>query len=1050
MPKQNSSPSTREDLSGFHKESVDTSWQNPNSQVHYERAADDWSEKTSPGPVAARVELREPIQPFQTKVRSRVEEQIKTSPNKLSLDKHELDTAIAQVERFQRNNPNSKIGFKTDHIQPPAADLVTDLVTQLRDSIKSIQYSQDDLEARESFVEAFNQFFSKVIELSLEVSNKVLKQTLELDDSITDFNIAEAMTENREISKAICARALELLNEDGPKALTAELPGAVIPTKTGDIDFIDYLKLELADEIKTLSLGAQFGIQSKELVECFKEQTQEINMESDKTCHQSCQTLLEVQKAIQGSVLQTRGQVELQNPEIGELDSKLTSRGLDLLLDSIFAEYQLRHDDIRDEHQEDEFTGLHATKLELAQLLTGLSKIQRNVQEEVQINKAKPIWGSTSLEGGSINTLAKYEELHRTDEMLGITNEETILGRTFPGRQIVKTLEFDDADANNMRENFERLIFEVSLVALIDAISTYRGVKPANELYMLHPNFETIPWLKDFYQNKIDEYNSMFESTQVTTMEMRSLAKELAKLGTELYSISSSSHPLFELADLCSERRYDITNAANLMLKRVAKMTDIGKLALHLELASSLFANLEPGQDHRLDADEVKRIKDLIEFLEEETKLIDENGEQVIAPLEDSQGRNEIGMAKFKEIQELIGSRGYLMLNTPLIIKFLTNSLESDSLKPQIGDGQSIENRNSILASVLFYTLVKFLPENSDDIDSLRARAQVYKTLLFINSKGKRYVPILFDKMKKQALGLQEDLQTPHRDDREGVFMSLSKDLENKLLNYPEQAGSISLRSMLDLYVDLDSFSQEHQEAVQEAEAILAQTKGFKGPLLKGIKSIIAAVLETDTATVVEFVKDQNNQELSDFTYRLLINKAGNKARELIKDNVRKDKDGDENLVVFDQSETSLKALVDILIYCKQAAFLRDKYQLKAVHMRANTNDDQFNKDIASLERLMNYPTILTTDPSKKNIEEFPGQARIKTLLTELLSEKEFGFRPRIGNHFDWQDLNNLEDKIEEAKETEYVFTTFDPKSGTRQDLGRRSKANVKNLSTTA
>lgn len=1028
VPKQSTSPQSREEITSFHKEAADNSWQKPYHNTGIERQTrDDWSSKTSPGPIEAQTELREPNQEFQLRAKEKIRAIVNSCEERLSINMDEVNNAINEISRLQKTNPNARIIFNTEQIKPASSLAAAKLVVKLKDSLEQIQFNSNDPNSRDAYFEVFDQFFQELIQLNLEISNKVLKQTLSLDEHITDFNLAQAMTANREITKATCNNVIQCLeNGDdslGLNPITDYFPAIEIPTESGPISFADFVQLELANEIKTIALGAKFGIHSKNLVDTFKEECQTINMDNDKTCYKSAQTILEIQKAIQGSVIQDTDSIDIENPEIAQLNPKISQQALEILLDTIFNEFKLHHDNINDQYQQDEFKKFHASKLELANLLTELSRIELEVQEAIQSHKSDSIWGSINFESGSVNTLREYENLHRTDVMLGSTNEETILGRTFPAKDIIKTLEFEGAEASNMREHFERIVFEVSLVALIDVLSTYRNVKPANELYTLHPNFETIPWLKDFYLKKIDEYNKMFESRQVTDMPHRKLAKEIARLGSELYGISSSSHPLFELADLCSERRYDITNAANLMLKRVAKMTDIGMLALHLELASSLFAHLEPGQDHGLDADEVKRIKDLVEFLKEETKLIDENGEQVIAPRVDNEGRSDLGMVKTKHMRELIGSRGYLLLNTPIIVKFLKNSLEADSQKPQIGDGQSIENRNSILASVLFYTLVKFLPEQSDDVDSLKARAEIYKTLMFIKSKGMRYVPILFNKMMKQAFGLQDDLKTPHVDGKNGVFISLSQEIEEKLLNYSKQNGSLSLRSMLDVYSDLDKFSREHQSAVKEVETELAQSKNFKGPLLKGLKYVISSVIETDTATVVQFVKDQNDEELSDFTFNLLLSKAGKLARELIKTSVRRDKQGDENLVIFDQEENTLNSIADALIYVKQAAYLKDKYQLREVNIRGNKSDPELNQNVASLEKLMSYPTILTTDPNQRAIESFPHQSIIKTLVFELITEKAFGFKPRIGNNFDWQDVNKLEEKIAAAKEAEYVFT---------------------------
>ncbi|MDA0772151.1 MAG: hypothetical protein O3C63_04335 [Cyanobacteria bacterium] len=969
-----------------------------------------------------------------------IKEEIKNSEETIISNLYDLTLAIN--ERITRENPNAPLLIDTDQIKKEASISVNTIIESMQRRLQLIEYKYQNIDHPnpeppiDEYLDLLHEYISNSTKFILEVNNRVLKNTISVDTNVTDYDIAKALEANREISKALCSKILDALKDS---KLKNYIIGHEIKTNSGSIQLPDYLRLELAESIKALYLGSQFGIHSETIINLFKDKVQNIDTNNPATYSNSCKTISQLQKAIHGSILQNPTNNDLEDTKIGEVDSDVFKQALKLLVDNITKGLDIKHNDQPDNSTNLELKQIEIYKLELARLLTNSSDTELLTQQSLQSLTSDNSWDELGLNTEEQNQeiLNRYAALHSTDDLLGTTSNETILGKTYPGHKLINTLRIDGIEAGHLKEHFERLIYETSLVALIDRLTTHRSLKSEDSHFALHPNFEKIDWLKSFYIEKYNDYKTWLEPKEITTLNIRRLGKELAHLGKELHNISGSNYPLFELADMCSAERYNITDAANAMLKRVAKMTDIGRLSLHLELANELFANLQPNQEHGLDEQEVKQIKDLVEFLKNESILRDDNGKQIIAPLKDKDGRNSLGMAKSEHMKKLIGSRGFLLLNTPIIVKFLKNSLDSESKKPQTGDGQSIEHRNSILASLLFYILVKYLPAKSNDIDSLKARALIFKTLMSIQAKGQRYLPILYNRMQQQGLGMQEGLNAPHMDGKPGIYLGLSQDIETKLLQYPEQLNAynkaliadnkvlanqlrpqIQLKDLLEIYQDLDQFSKKLPKTIGKIEGKLSSVKNHKQPLLRGIKEIIKATIESDTLTVVNFVKNQDNKELTSFTHELLLDKAAKLASRLVEHNL--DKEG--NLLILDSHQNTMNSLISLLIYTKQAARLIDNFGISKIRIQSNGHGPEHNNNVKIISDLIKRRVVLITNAKNKEVEEFPAQAKTKMVLVELLKEPEFKFRPVISNIFSWHDISNIKEKIQKAKEAEYTL----------------------------
>lgn len=941
----------------------------------------------------------------------------------------ELNKAINDHIRKRSNNSDSPIDFQPDVIRTATLNSFNALVESYKRTFPIIHDPNLHTEIDPNvYIKLMQDYISRSLSFIIELEGRLMNQVIKIDPNSSDLDIAKAIGLHRELSKSIAETTLRTIMQSFEL-----LPGVAFITEQGREEKIaSIIGKELRDSLRTLYLGSKFGIHSKEIVEAFKAKVQKIYIRDDVTVHKSLTILNELQNSIHGSLVQD-ADVNKHSQEIAQLDASVINHVLENLIKVILKEFVINYDEIDDKQQRTILRPLNYCKNDLAMFLTKSAEIESETQRIINANKSDKVWLSINLnsEHENQNIEQVYSIINnQTNAILGYTNTETIKKIQVPGTQISNYLK-----GENLNKHFARIIHEVSLVAAIDALAEFRKAKTSpGKALNHHSNFQTIPWLKDFYSEKYKQYLSWVESPQATELETRKISKELCQLGEELHHLG-----YFDFDDFASDSRYKIAEDTKKLLDRAADHTDMGVLAMTLEIFSTLFSYLEYDEKGPFKPEEVKRIQDLVSFLKKESILIGADGRQVVAPKKP----NPLGVAKAEYMKKLVGSRGFLTLNTPIIIKFLEKSLGISGQNQGV-----ITKQDSLLATLLFYVLVKYTPASVNDVDSLKAKAKIFKLCLKLYSRGEDQLPVLYKKLCKQVLGLNDEINAGDPSRGNGLFKSMIIELENKISNYAKQKQEydearlrndsvraaavkppIELYDLLEVYADIENTLRGDTQAAKRIEETLYKLKNISGPLIHGIKEMIKASIQADIHTTVEFVKQLNNEDLTQYTEKLLLDAAANCAKTLLANNI--DREG--RLIIGDyrkEDQEAIKNFTNLLEYIKHTGYLLNQYGVSRINIRGSTvaaKEDsvireQIINSIASIKDLLSRKIALIANASTLEEEVFPGQFEAKRTLLELVREPEFRLKPAFGTMLTWIPSDR---KLQEAAEAPYIISGF-------------------------
>ncbi len=948
--------------------------------------------------------------------------------------------------------PNIQANLRQEiegEITKSAIGTLNSLITDYQKKLSVIKPTSSDKVNPEEYADLIQEYISKSLEFLLEVNNYIIGKTMTLYPHISNQDLTEALLSTRNISKKVAEEALGALYKS-----FSTLPITVLEGDQGSsIHIVQYVSAKLKDSIKTLYLASKFGIQSSELFQAFKNQikfTMPQNLVTDDSVHNTLRLIKAFQEGTNGSVILNHNADSNQDIKIANLDKETKQQIINSLVQIIIKEYTIRHDDTL-KNQVITHNGkliklsdfITNIKKDLASYLAAINNHENSIAQLVTETKKDPFWENCGLEDERANIEALYSTPHSVHSLLGRTNTELIMGHSHPGKPILDCL---NINPNNPQLEIERIIHEVSLLAVIDVLSDFRGRKRENPVFDSYANFQSIPWLKPLYQARYKEYQSWLETKQTTPLPTRNLLRELARLGTELNGNSSQSNPMFSFFDFC--QRYKIKDIGDAMIPRLFNLTDELTASLCYQVFSNLISGVRPGEQNGLTNDEVKHIQDLTDFLQEQSILKGKDGQQIVAINDD-----KLYEEKYKYMKALIGNRGFLILNTPIIIKFLLNSLGIE--KNQVKD-RSVETKNVTQALLLFYSLLKHLPDKSNNIDSLLKRQAVFATLIDNFESFAKQAPLIRNKFLKQSLGLNEACTAADPFNRSGVIPAMCQDMERQLDEYPKRAKSfqelrekrrileeeylqthdshiakeinhlrdqeraikpISLENLLSVYDQLSECINRNPRNIQQIQTILKDVKKVNRPLLKDIRHYIENLIEVEPIALINFIKTSANQELQTYTKKLLISQASKLAQELISSNSN---NTNGTIQITDNDEIAIRKYTKVLNLLKYIAFLVNHYGANTVSINSagidetNTHLRQENINrINTVSELMRKSVLLLVDDSRINEEVFPGQLEAKRTLVELL--EEFKVRPALDHKMEWISHRKAQKKIEDS-----------------------------------
>lgn len=922
------------------------------------------------------------------------------------------------------DNAKARINFHIPLIKSELSILQNHLSANFEEKLKALNKSKIDLSSPDKYLAVSKQYLIENLRLCVEIENQIFKRILQEPINGNIVDVSNGFSVCQELSKHVLSKALETFATS-----LNFLPSVSFSTSDGSSSHLkNYISQELKDFIRTSFIGSKFGLHDKKLVTCFSNKLKNFNFNDDEELFRSLLALSKFQRSIHGTILQDPINIENAGQEIAELDEELIKTCLDEMISSIEQEFQVRTDykiKINTSSEKEDEKLLRKSKDKRDLLRYNIANLQ-NFLRHVGITEVEKYTESKRISNSDIWTKLDYNpveearviekayaELLKTVYTLGEINEDDLVGNQYK-KLMLEVMNNDDS----FKKHFKRIIFEVKTIAAIDAISSYRNRKPVDDSFKeKNRNFVSIPWLSELYDKSFDKYKQMIEE-DISVEKTMDVAEYLSQLGNELHQIG-----LFEANNLF--KRYGIEDYAEKMLIKMGELTEVGVIAVMIDLYSNLFSYLNmEDKSLGLEPNEIRGLRRLIRFLRKISTIYDkETGEIILNPPRDNSKRSKLAKQTYDKMADIIGDKGFLMSETDLILKFFRMALQDKKIRGESQDDkyQLLEAKYTILASWLLYILVKFLPKESNDVEALKARVKVLSTLLNDELQTSKDIPSsLRPKINLNLYGYNNGVSA-EKTERLGIVSEIADELENKIQKHiDKEKCPIALKDLLYIYKEVENIFKKNPKTVKEAQKLRVENFNNHKPLLLGLDEVCSRSLITAPKLIVKFAKETNEDRI--------IKKVGLELLNNIQDSIQAFKQSNgEGIKIYDSDKETIQAMSKVLIYSQYLGYLMNPGKSKNFILRTNhfinkaedqQNINDIENKIASLNEFFTRKVTLLRDERYKLEEEaFKDQLLAKNILLELLNKTDYRIRPGLGNKFEWLS-SRKERKLKENQTT--------------------------------
>jgi hypothetical protein len=620
------------------------------------------------------------------------------------------------------------------------------------------------------------------------------------------------------------------------------------------------------------------------------------------------------------------------------------------------------------------------------------------VSENTEYNILQQLKNDNFLENLNINTTEAtkkindaYKDVHQISKNLGVLQTEDIMGIKFEKTPLINLFNMENEQSI---DHLKRLVLEVTVLAGIKVILS--EINPQNknlDLSLVRKdinnkdlpstlNFESIPWLKSFYAERVSHFENIVKNDN-STFKIAPVIKEISNIGKELLKTK-----LFTASDFFA--RYGLNKEDEELLSLIGEMTEIGRMSLNIGFVTNFLSYLNHDENCPMTKEEIANIQLLIKYLNEKSKILDQNGKEIYAPLGNDQRLDQL----YDKIKQDIGKRDFLALNTPLILNFIKKCYGQDVQPPRKIKEDSFEANNQVLSSWLFYILVKFLPEKSSDNDSLSARMQVSKIVLDQNfQKDNKVNPSLFKKMIKQTRGLSELGNFASTRGRKGIIKALCLDLENHINTYVSgNKSNIELKDVLNHYSELEITFKNNPRSFEKINEVQKNIFKANQEVLQPLENKLISLYENEPETVLSFIKSQkiiNPHYKEKFTIDLL-NKIDTELKTIPLRDITSIKDSDEAII---KKITSIIKDITNLGYIlneKGLSFI----ELDEKYFEKSQNKKEITQRITNLKRFLESKIqILEDSRYSQESEIFPNQYETVNELRILIQKLNMEYK---------------------------------------------------------
>jgi len=829
------------------------------------------------------------------------------------------------------------------------------------------------------YLELWSDYIKENKRLMLEAADEIILSTSQLEQA-NDLYLMNSIKMCREISKELALNSLSKISEQ-----LNNIPiGLEISDEKGKRSYRDLIKEEFQEYISNLYLISKFGLHSEEIIlKALAKINKNLN-ENGKNLFEDLSIIKGFQEGIHFSLIQSKENIDNNNYRIGMIDKEIVKNSFEKLSSLYFDYVDLRSKIIDPEEYQKKKNQILAGIKDIKNFIYNLGLIENLGSIKLNENNNEHIWNSLNVDKNEILTKINnsYKKINWLSERIGVVKGEKILGFEFQNTPAINLL--NEAGEEKI-DHVKRIILEISVLAGIKVILqtrnkdrnvdlTQKKMGENNRFLPATLNFESLPWLKNFYNNQVEKYQTHVNKEK-SKFKIAPIIKELSNIGKEL-----RSSKLFTASDFFA--RYGLDKEDDELINIIGEMTDIGRMRLSIDFVSNFLSYLTNEKNEIFSKQEINNIKLLINYLSKESKVIDAHGNEIYAPTNYEPEIEKV----YEKMKAIVGDTSFLTLNTPLIINFLKKTFGKFDKQDKIIPIDSFETNNQVLASWLFYIIVKFLPEKSHDVDSLKSRIEIYKILMDQNfQKQAKFNASLFSKLVKQARGLEEAENIASRDNKKGVIKALCLDLENHVNLQINAKSNNNLRTLLDYYEEIENFNKNNPKSYAKIIEVQKNIIRNNEPLLKPLEASLIKLYEKSPATVLEFVKahkEKNPQYLEKLS-KDLLNKI-----DLTQKNI---KINNGKFVVLDSDKKTIWALISLYEDIINLGYLFNKTSSNQIELTANlfnakdVDKQKIQASIKSIKDFMESDLELKSDPRfSPEQEAFENQYQYKNRLVQL------------------------------------------------------------------
>jgi hypothetical protein len=908
---------------------------------------------------------------------------LKTSGNRV-IDKKFPEFGESIKKLISKIEHTGTVDFKEKNLKAFIIQYQEKLTKKFEEEIAKLNNKNFDANNHVKYIELWNDYIVENKRLMLEATDQILLSTCQLE-LVNDLDLTSALKVSKDITKEIASICLNTITEQ-----LNNIPiGFKLENEKTKKNYRDLLKEEYLEDITNLHLMTKFGLFSEEIILRSFSKINKNFSKLGKSLFEDLTIIKNLQDAIHCGLIIKREDLDKNNFRIGMVDREIVKNAFESLTSLYFDYVELRSKYIPQEEYQIKKNQILSGIRDLKNFIYNLGLIENLGLIKLQEDTNENLWNRLGIDKKEVTSTINntYKKINWLSERTGVIKGEKILGYEFQDTPVMNLIN----EANEDRvDQIKRILLEVSIVAgtkvILEARNkdhkkldfTQKRYNSNNKVLPATINFESLPWLKDYYNQSVEYYQSLLNK-EVSNFKIAPIIKELSMIGKEL-----RTSKLFTASDFFN--RYGLLEEEDELINLIGEMTDIGRMRLNIDFVSNFLSYLND-ENNILNKQEITNIKLLINYLSKECKVRDKNGKEIYSPTKYEPEIEKV----YDKMKNIVGKTSFLSLNTPLIINFLKKTFGKFGEQDKKIIPDSFEANNQVLASWLFYVLVKFLPEKSSDNDALKSRIEIYRTLMDENFQNQaKFNTSLFKKMVKQARGLEENENMASKDNRKGVIKALCLDLENHINSLIKgQPSNSNIKNLLNYYQEIENINKRNPKSLNKILEVQKNIFRTNEPLIKPLEESLIKVYEKSPATVLEFVKSQkekNPHYLEKFSKDLL---------NTIEQTLKNIKINNRKISLLDSDQKTISTLVSCYENIINLGYVFNKNssdQIELVTSLFKTNETEKQKiqnAIRSIKQFMESKIELKSDSRFSPEEEsFENQFELKNRLKQLARNK--------------------------------------------------------------